>query len=228
MRILRSRHTLELSAIQDDPNFDLFDMDYDFYDPMLKKQFEIKFYDYYRYKEIGFESIERFQRQLMSKLNMIMPYYKQLYITELKSKDIDYLLNKDLRETTEREITTDSESLMKSIAENVFNNMNKTSGNNTHKESVLNNINANIGEDKLTGMSLDNSDESLSMTGNENNNSSSKSNINSIVKDRNTLISRGNIGITSSAELLEKWREVLINIDEMIIVNELWDLFSLL
>ena len=39
-----------------------------------------------------------------------------------------------------------------------------------------------------------------------------------------TLISRGNIGVTSSAELLKQWREVLINIDNMII-EECSDLF---
>ena len=41
------------------------------------------------------------------------------------------------------------------------------------------------------------------------------------------LISKGNIGITSSAELLKQWRQVLINIDEMII-EECRDLFMLL
>ena len=39
-----------------------------------------------------------------------------------------------------------------------------------------------------------------------------------------TFKSQGNIGVTSSAELLQKWREVLINIDEMII-NDCRDLF---
>ena len=40
------------------------------------------------------------------------------------------------------------------------------------------------------------------------------------------LTSKGNIGVTSSAELLEKWRKVLINIDELII-NECSDLFMM-
>ena len=31
------------------------------------------------------------------------------------------------------------------------------------------------------------------------------------------FISKGNIGVTSSAELLEKWREVIIDIDNEII-----------
>ena len=39
-----------------------------------------------------------------------------------------------------------------------------------------------------------------------------------------TLIGQGNIGITSSAELLDKWRQVLLNIDLMIF-EECNDLF---
>ena len=42
--------------------------------------------------------------------------------------------------------------------------------------------------------------------------------------EKTILISKGNIGVTSSAELLEKWRKVIINIDELII-NECYDLF---
>ena len=43
-------------------------------------------------------------------------------------------------------------------------------------------------------------------------------------KEEYQLISQGNIGITSSAELLAKWREVLLNIDLMIF-EECNDLF---
>ena len=42
-----------------------------------------------------------------------------------------------------------------------------------------------------------------------------------------SLVSQGNIGVTSSAELLEKWRNVLINIDQMIF-EECSDLFMLI
>ena len=41
------------------------------------------------------------------------------------------------------------------------------------------------------------------------------------------LVSQGNIGVTSSAELLEKWRNVIINIDQMIF-EECNDLFMLI
>lgn len=221
-----SKVTMELSYIQDDPDFDLFSFEYDFYEPMLKKQFENKFMDYYRYYEIGFETIERFQRQLMSKLNMIMPYYRQLYITELKSKNIDYLLNKDLKETTERTLSSNDESIMNSIVNSLTKNVNSSTSDNTHKESVLNNINAEISNNKLTAITSDSSNDSGTATTDMNDTSNSTTNTNSTVTEKVTLLSQGNIGVTSSAELLQKWREVLINIDEMII-NECYDLFML-
>ena len=43
-------------------------------------------------------------------------------------------------------------------------------------------------------------------------------------KEEYSLIGQGNIGITSSAELLDKWRQVLLNIDLMIF-EECNDLF---
>lgn len=221
-----SRVTIELSYIQDDPDFDLFSFEYDFYEPKFKKQFENKFMDYYRYYEIGFETIERFQRQLRSKLNMIMPYYKQLYITELKSKDIDYLLNKDLKDVTERTLSSNDESIMNSIVNSLTKNTNNSTSDNTHKESVLNNINAEISQSKLTGITSDITEDSGSATTNMNDTSNSTTTNNSTVTERVEYLSQGNIGTTSSAELLQKWREVLINIDEMII-DECYDLFLL-
>lgn len=226
-KINRSNHTIELSFLQDDPEFDLFSFDYAFYDDMLKGQFEAKFLDHYRYNEIGFETIERFQRRLQSKLNMIMPYYRQLYITELKSQDIEFLLNKDLRETTEKTISSDSKTIMESIVNSAINSTNVSRETSDHKESILNNVNASIGDGKLTGVSEDTNNSNSEGNTNSNDNTNANTKNNSYVTEKNLLISRGNIGITSSAELLEKWREVLINIDELII-NECWDLFSLL
>ena len=80
--------------------------------------------------------------------------------------------------------------------------------------------------------SIDDLDKYMTSASKSNSNSTnnSSSNANNTVKNitNNTeeyeLISQGNIGVTSSAELLEKWRAVLINIDEMIF-KELENLF---
>ena len=44
------------------------------------------------------------------------------------------------------------------------------------------------------------------------------------LSEKTSFLSQGNIGVTSSAELLDKWRQVIINIDQLIL-NELEDLF---
>ena len=204
-----AKYTIELNTLLKDDKFNVFDFDYDFYDEVLKPIFEVKFKDYYRFHEIGFETVERFQHNLKAKLNLIMPYYKQLYETELASKDINFLLNKDLKETFIRDIEGNDTS------NNVSSTVAKSDS--ISKESYLDNGNADLSlTDGLTGISSNGS------TGD----TQSKSDITASNKstEKTELISQGNIGITSSAELLERWRNTIINIDKMII-EECSDLF---
>ena len=101
-----ARYTIDVYTLLKDNNFKVFNFDYDFYtdDPNIKQAFETKFIDRYMFNEIGFETVSRFKHYLKERLNSIAPYYKQLYETELKSKDIQFLLNKDLKETFIREL----------------------------------------------------------------------------------------------------------------------------
>ena len=77
-------------------------------------------------------------------------------------------------------------------------------------------------------MSSDNGSNSTTGTSNSSDNLTSEGTLshseNGKTVEKTDLQSQGNIGITSSAELLQKWREVLINIDE-IIIEECRDLF---
>ena len=204
-----AKYTIELNTLLKDDKFNVFDFDYDFYDEVLKPIFEVKFKDYYRFHEIGFETVERFQHNLKAKLNLIMPYYKQLYQTELASKDINFLLNKDLKETFIRDIEGNDTS------NNVSSTVAKSDS--ISKESYLDNGNADLSlTDGLTGISSNGS------TGDTQSKSDSTASNKSTEKTE--LISQGNIGITSSAELLQKWRDTIINIDKMII-EECRDLF---
>ena len=66
-------------------------------------------------------------------------------------------------------------------------------------------------------------DKNTSNTSSSDNGSSISQNSNS-AKEETTLISKGNIGTTSSAQLLRDWRDVLINID-MMILEECEELF---
>ena len=230
------------------------------------------------FNEIGFETVARFKHYLKERLNSIAPYYKQLYETELKSKDIEFLLNKDLKETFIREIeleknatndttmsttndTTSSsnENSNNSLTSNTIEN-NDTTGNETKsdnlvsdfKESNLDNGNADLSLNQGYLTNVNNKHDVTTSTSNNTLNENKENSITSSMQDEKTsnlstklkstgvnntinnenenqtetttLISRGNIGVTSSAELLKQWREVLINIDNLII-EECRDLF---
>lgn len=205
-----AKYTLEISQIVRDKNFNVFDFDYDFYtnDLSIRKNFEQKFLDYYMFHEIGFETIPRFKHNLKSKLNTIMPYYKQLYISEMRTQEIDFMLNKDYKETYTRNID----------------DLNSMTGNN--KNTYEDNSKSSDISDGVSDVSLTKGN----LTSTSGNTSNSNDILNSeSIRNRNesyTLEGKGNIGITSSAELLEKWRGVMINIDQMII-DECHDLFML-
>ena len=202
-----SKYTLELRYMYEDENFKLFDFPYNLYDNDLKPWFEEKFYHHFMFYEIGFDTIGMFKQRLMSKLNDIFPYYKQLYETEIRTKGIDFMLNKDLKESYVRELTSNSNSNQES---NVTSNSLSTAGQLT--PSLI--ANSQKIDKFMDSAQKDNSSSNSTSTGESNGNS----------REEYTLTSQGNIGITSSAELLAKWRETLLNIDLMIF-EECNDLF---
>ena len=211
-----AKYTIELRALNNPPFFKLFDFKYDFYEESKKEQFEQKFIDYFYMREIEHATAEEFKHELRTKLNLIAPYYTQLYETELKSKNIEFLLNKDLKETFLREVESDTESL--SNFNNESNGKAKVETLSTTNDTPQNRI-----DDLDRYISSASKDKNTSKTSSSDNGSSISQNSNS-AKEETTLISKGNIGTTSSAQLLRDWRDVLINID-MMILEECEELF---
>lgn len=210
-----ARYSIELRTIKETANYNLFDFEYELYDNNLKPVFEEKFFEYFYFDEIGYPTVQRFKHMLKSKLHMIMPYYKQLYETELRAKEIDFMLNKDLTETFVRDLTSNATAT-------------STVESNGSNSGVNDGFQANTPQSKLVQdiehyMSSATRDKTSS---NYNDNNSSNSTTNNSGREETTLVSKGNIGITSSAELLEKWRKVLINIDELIF-EDMQDLFMM-
>ena len=230
----------------------MFNFDYPFYidDEEAKAKFEEKFIMYYLNNEIGFETFARFENALKSRLIIKMPYYKQLYETELASKDINFLLNKDLTETTTRELTgiengTGNKRLTNEQSQNATSNMTSTgeftSSNQSTGDSKTSQMNdgvasASLDTNYLTGVSHDESSSTDNQQSKTSSNDKQESTITGNQSEEETnrrentqsettsLVSQGNIGITSSAQLLKEWRDVLINMDEMII-KDCRDLF---
>ena len=200
-------YTIDLFTLLQDEKFKLFDFNYNFYDEQHKQEFEEKFINYYMFNEIGFETVKRFKHYLKEKLNRIAPYYEQLYKTELRclEGDIDFMLNKDLHETINVKDKNTSKSKTNATSKTL------------NKESYLDNGNA----------SLDLTEGNLTGVNSSDGNGTTESDMSGENEQLTELISKGNIGVTSSAELLKQWRQVLINIDEMII-EECRDLFMMI
>ena len=215
-----ANYTIELRQIENCLCY-LFPKGFPFYTDSeeLRKNFIQKFYDEYMFREIGFETTERFKRCLLGKLNLIMPYYEQLYQTELESKNINFLLNKDLKETFEREITGSSE-----VNSNATTNASGTSTANSN-DMMYDTPNTRI--DDITKYPTQGSQGENTVSTTSNATSTNNQIGENSQTERTSLISQGNIGITSSAQLLKEWRDVIINIDRMIL-DDLEDLFLLL
>ena len=215
-----SKYTIELREIENCICY-LFPKGFPFYTDSeeLRQNFIQKFYDEYMFREIGFETVERFKKSLLGKLNKIMPYYTQLYHTELESKNINFLLNKDLIETFEREVSGSSE-----VNSNSTTNANGSSNSNSN-DMMYDTPNSMIND--ITKYPTQGSQGENNVTTNSNATSINNQTGENTQTEKTSLISKGNIGITSSAQLLKEWRDVIINIDELIL-NELEDLFMLL
>lgn len=213
---MSSKYTLQLYYIYKDDSYNLFDQPYNLYNNELKPYFEEKFFQHFMFYEIGFDNINIFKQHLISTLNDIYPKYKQLYETEIRCQNIDFMLNKDLKESYIRKLNGETEGNSQATS-----NSNNTS--NSNDLTIANDTPQNKIDDLdkyMTSASKSNSNSTNNSTSNANNTVKNKSNN----TEEYELISQGNIGITSSAELLEKWRSVLINIDQMIF-KELENLF---
>ena len=200
-------YTISLYSIENAETFKLF-TDYDFYLEENKKNFEKKFFDKYFDREIYCKNPFVFRRALLGKLNLIMPYYKQLYQTELESKNINFLLNKDLKEEFIRDIENRAEGSATSTG--------TTTGDST-------NIFSDTPEGQVSNIEKFMSNGTINKV-NDSTETNNVSNSTGKTKEKTSFLSQGNIGVTSSAELLDKWRSVIINIDDLIL-NELEGLF---
>ena len=215
-----SNYTIELRFLETPPVYNVFDFQYDYYMKGLvsdevyeqkKKEFENKFIDFYYFDEIGYNTPDRFKQRLKNYLDMGFKKWNERYNTELEvqKQNINFLLNKDLIEEriTEGNATGTATSTSTSTSNTNNNSSNKNTVNDTPDTRFT------TTENFATSITTDETISNSSNTGNGE--TTNTSNQNSNVNER--FISKGNIGVTSSAELLEKWRDVIIDIDNEII-----------
>ena len=215
-----SNYTIELRFLNNPPMSKLFDFQYNYYMKGLvpdevyeqkKKDFENKFIEFYYFDEIGYKTPDRFKQRLKNYPDMGFKKWNERYKTELEveRQKINFLLNKDLIEerTTEGNATGTATSTSTSTSNTNNNSSNKNTVNDTPDTRFT------TTENFATSITTDETISNSTNTGNGE--TTNTSNQNSNVNER--FISKGNIGVTSSAELLEKWREVIIDIDNEII-----------
>lgn len=249
-----ANYTMEIRQMVDNPLIGLFTFDYDFYSDNIqdKEEFEKLFSQWYYYREIGFETPEHFKVRLQSKLNLIMPYYRQLALTEWDNvKTTEQMMtSKNLIETTEhsQELsgvdksdthgTNSSSSHDTSIVEQTTSGTSSNTQNQTLKQS---NLSDGVSQSSLSDGYLTNSGQTNTQTeqtdsqtvssSNENNGNTqatitqySSTNRGQTLTESTTFTSKGDIGIQTPAYAITEWRKVLININQMII-DECNDLF---
>lgn len=168
-------------------NVNLFDFDYSFYNESHKKGFEKKFVDRFLFDEIGAETVARFKHNLRTMLNEIMPYYTHLYETTIY--DYNPTLNYDLQEVIIRDVSNEQEE------EGTITDSNKNYDTPINFNGNYKNSPSNIND-------------------NENTNNISRRGLVSEVHKRNT---KGNIGVMTTQDLIMKERDIIINIDKLIL-----------
>ena len=215
-----SNYTIELRFLNNPPMSKLFDFQYDYYMKDLvseevynqkKKEFENKFLEFYYFDEIGYKTPDRFKQRLKNYLDMGFKKWNERYKTELEveKQNINFLLNKDL---TEERITEGNATGNSSTTSSSTSNSNTTANN---KNTVNDTPDTRFTSTENFATSITNDETTTNSSNTGSGETTNTSNQNSNVNEKFT--SKGNIGVTSSAELLEKWREVIIDIDNEII-----------
>lgn len=215
-------------------NYDLGLQNYPIFDEAYREELNNKIVQHYYFREIGFETEALFKNRLNEKMNMIMPYFNQLY--ESAKLEINPLKPYNITETEKRTADTTAESTANSTSEVEGSSTNsgtnttdygkvdkfsdtaqaQTSQNEILNDKYLTNATVTDGQDKTTTSDTGNSTTNATGTTTGNN----KAN----VKEDTTMTRIGNIGNTSESELLELYRKTFLNIDKMVI-DELSDLF---
>ena len=203
-----AKYTLELREILKDKQI-FNSINYDLYNNDYKPIFEDKFIKRFYFREIGTETIGRFLIYLETTLNEIMPYYTHLYATT--TYVYNPILNYDVSETIIKEIVGESEGSNNSTQNGSVDDDTR------HFDTPIIKTN-NKDYYKSSPSFITNSNNTNKFEGVNNRKENNKSNENL------TRSTKGNIGVMTTQDLIKKERDIIINIDKMIL-DELEVLF---
>lgn len=198
-----------------------------------REQLNNKILNYYRWREIGFETVGRFLFELETALNEIMPYYNQLFYSA--DQDFNPIYNVDYKRTIDRDKNDEtngeqsSESSNSSTASDTSTTTASTTGNgkNVHSATPQGQISVpaqnidSVGYADDVSWNKDTSSQTGTNTGSsETSTDSSSSGTNKVTgteSESTVETTKGNFGVTSAQDLIIKYRDTIINIEQQII-----------
>lgn len=168
-----------------------------------------KILNYYRFREIGQETIGRWLFELNTALNEIMPYYNQLFYSA--DQDFNPIYNVDYKKSTLG-------------SQNASSNTTSTGTDSSTNEEYTKGINSKTPQNQLnisnTGIDnvsyADNADWGKS-SGSTSGTNTTTGNASSNGSTSTIETVKGNFGVVSSQDLIIKYRETIINIEQKII-----------
>lgn len=234
----------------------IFDFDFPIFDESYRTVLETKILRHFYTREICCETVGLWKLYLCDKLNMIMPYYNQLYKSELLEfnplYDVDITRERDVTGSEDKDntvtetlnqtekVTDEQTSSNNSTSKYDFENSESGTNLNLFSDTPQGGINNVEEQDYLTNITKDSNDGNSS--GNSNTVVDGSSNFNGTsnkTKDDNRNVTgnetiattekylekvSGKQGSDSYSELILKYRQTFLNIDQMVI-NELETLF---
>lgn len=200
---------------------DIWDFEYpSYYKGEQKTAFEKKVLDHFWTRQIGQETVGRFLLYFRRTVREIMPYYIQRYesVDLMKDPDIRPLDNYNMIEEVEESGTAENETTGSSTGSGLEKK--------TLAESVTpeGNLNWALNPTNPNSISLDYASNVQQEINDNHANESSESTGKTTNTGTRKLTRRGNIGVTTYAQLLEGYRETFLNID-MEIIEELESCF---
>lgn len=205
----------------------VFNFDFPIFDENYRQVLCRKILKHYYTREIAHETVGRWKLALNAKLNEIMPYYNQLYKSELL--EFNPLYDVDLTRSREGSGTSNKTSNNTETNSGTSKNVNNSSG--TSNTDTLNRfsdtpqnsmdtqgIADSVPLTTVTKVNEDNTttnESTNTLTRNDSKTGNGTENINNTDKYIETV--RGKQGTENYSSLLKKFRETFLNIDMMII-----------
>lgn len=198
-----------------------------------REELNNKILNYYKYREIGFETFGRFLDELKTSLHEIMPRYNQLLYSV--DQEFNIIYNVDYEKTITRVLDGENKN-----TQNTTTNTNTTSNDTSTTESSIESYDKSVksltpqSELSISNKNIDNLDYADEASWNKNNSDSSATNTGTATTSGNgsnitngnvktdeeentTERTKGNYGTVSAQDLIKKYRETIINVEELII-----------